>query len=98
MDNNNVSAKAIDDAINYIKEEFTSPLVQTGRDILDSYEKVGEALQNEEITQAIENQRNRVDNLSADLEDIFNTARQSAEDSNAEIKENQANINNEIVD
>lgn len=99
MDNmNNVSATAIDKAIEYIQKDFTEPLIRTGENILDNYEKVSGALQSESITRSIRAQRFRIDELKRDLEAIFTKARQSAEESNDTIKKNQANIDDSMLD
>ena len=95
---NNVDTGAIDLAIEYMEENFTKPLIHTGENILDSYESVGQALKSETITRSIQAQRYRISNLKANLESIFAKARGNMEDSNAEIKKEQAIIDDEITE
>ena len=94
----NVSTSAIDDAIEYIQEDFIQPLIKVGENIVGEYEKANESLQSESITRSIRAQRFRIGELKRDLEAIFTKARQSAEESNDTIKKNQANIDDSMLD
>lgn len=93
-----VNTEKIDAAIEYMKNSFTEPLIKTGEDILRDYKDIATdgSLESEEITPLLQEQQDRINTFKADLESIFNKARGNIEDSNAEIKSDQAAINNEM--
>lgn len=93
-----VNTEKIDAAIEYMKNSFTEPLIKTGEDILQDYNNIATdgSLESAEITPLLQEQQDRINTFKADLESIFNKARGNIEDSNAEIKSDQAAINNEM--
>ena len=95
---NNVDTNSIDLGIEYIRENFTEPLVKTGEDIRNIYHVVASVLQSETITRSIRSQRYRIDHLRSDLESIFNKAREGIEKSNTEIKKDQAIIDDDLAE
>lgn len=94
MNNNgsNVSLKAINDAIEYIKNQFTQPLIDTGERLKDCYERVENSFSGVDVSDLIEEQKKKLEVLEKDLEDIFTKARLDFEQSADIIESTGSNV------
>ena len=92
----NVSVQKIQDGIEYIENEFLSPLTKVGTDILDEYKDLNGVLQSEAIDKLIVEQQNKLDQIQTDLKDIVNKAKEAMSDSSRTINENQVNIDDTL--
>lgn len=95
---NTVDTESIDYTVDYIKESWTEPLFRIGENIIQSYKDIErDGIKNDEITKSILDQQQKINEMRTQLDNIFKHARGNMEDSNAEIKKEQAAINDEMT-
>lgn len=98
MEEHNVSVEKIEDGIRYLEEDFMRPIVDMGELLIEDYKKLKGGLNDDgTIDQLILNQETALNEIKNEITAICNKARESMEDSNTVIKNNQETIIDEGI-